>query len=332
MIGNKIKNKVSFPVHYKVKNKRTDKNDVSSIESDFKFQGEKFQVSLYDKESRQGIIPFDETDSLLLDALTRQIQAALENDFLQKQSLEMETVKRELAIAATIQQRILPENLPDIPGYELAGNNIPAIEVCGDYYDVIQVADEKYALIMADVSGKGIPAALLVSTLQASLRVYLENEPDLTYLNDRLNKLIYQSTTSEKYLTMSMCYLDSKTGDIEFVNAGHNPPLITHNDQSLTKVITGGIPIGMADLGLTYDKKKYKIEPGEGILMFTDGITEAMDMDEEMYEDDRLDAFLTKNRQESAPQFIDRLIDDVEKFVGDAPQSDDITALYVKRI
>jgi sigma-B regulation protein RsbU (phosphoserine phosphatase) len=330
--GNKIKNRVKFPLTYKVNNKRTGENDLTFIESEFKFQGEKYQVSLYDKESRNGLVQFDETDSLLLDALTRQIQAALENEFLQKQSLEMESVKRELAIAATIQQRILPENLPDIPGYQLAGKNIPAIEVCGDYYDVIQVADHKYALIMADVSGKGIPAALLVSTLQASLRVYLEHEPDLTYLNDRLNKLIFQSTTSEKYLTMSMCYLDSHTGDIEFVNAGHNPPLITHNDQSLTKVITGGIPIGMADLGLTYDKKKYKIEPGEAILMFTDGITEAMDIDEEMYEDDRLDTFLTDNREASATKFIDMLIEDVEKFVGGAPQSDDITALYVKRI
>jgi len=330
--GNRIKSRIKFPPTFDINGKADKKKPDYAIDSEFKFQGIKFSVTLYEKESRRGLIPFEETDSLLLNALTRQVQAAIENDYLQKQSLEMETVKKELAIAATIQQRILPESLPEIPGYEVAGKNIPAIEVCGDYYDVIQVDDHKYALIMADVSGKGIPAALLVSTLQASLRVYLESNPDLTFLNDRLNKLIYQSTTSEKYLTMSMCYLDIKTGDIDFVNAGHNPPLIAHNDQSLTKVITGGIPIGMADLGLSYDKKKYKIDHGEGILMFTDGITEAMDIDEEMYEDERLDEFLIKNRSLPANQFIDLLIDDVEKFVGTAPQSDDITALYVKRL
>jgi serine phosphatase RsbU (regulator of sigma subunit) len=330
--GNKIKNRIKFPMTFDINGKARGKANDLSIHSTFKFQGLKFIVTLYEKETRKGLIPFEETDSLLLDALTRQVQAAIENDYLQKQSLEMETVKRELAIAATIQQRILPENLPEITGYEVAGINIPAIEVCGDYYDVIQVDDHKYAIIMADVSGKGIPAALLVSTLQASLRVYLENNPDLSYLNDRLNKLIYQSTTSEKYLTMSICYLDTKTGGIDIVNAGHNPPLIVHNDQSLTKVITGGIPIGMADLGLSYDKKNYKIDHGESILLFTDGITEAMDLDEEMYEDERLDAFLIKNRSLSAKEFIDLLIDDVEKFVGNAPQSDDITALYVKRI
>jgi serine phosphatase RsbU (regulator of sigma subunit) len=330
--GNKIKRRIKFPTNFDINGKAVKAKTDFAIESAFKFQGLKFNVTLYEKESRKGLIPFEETDTLLLDALTRQVQAAIENDYLQKQSLEMETVKRELAIAATIQQRILPEDLPEIPGYEVAGKNIPAIEVCGDYYDVIQVDDHKYALIMADVSGKGIPAALLVSTLQASLRVYLESNPDLTYLNDRLNKLIYQSTTSEKYLTMSICYIDIKTGHLDFVNAGHNPPLLAHNDQSLTKVITGGIPIGMADLGLSYDKKNYKIERGEGILMFTDGITEAMDKDEEMYEDERLDAFLIKNRCLPAREFIDLLIDDVEKFVGNAPQSDDITALYVKRI
>jgi serine phosphatase RsbU (regulator of sigma subunit) len=330
--GNKIKNRIIFPSKFSVKDKNGNNADNLSIESSFKFQGLKFQVTLYDKESRQGLVPFDETDSLLLDALTRQIGAAIENDYLQKQSLEMETVKKEMAIAATIQQRILPEKLPEIPGYDLAGINIPTIEVCGDYYDVIQVADNKYALIMADVSGKGVPAALLVSSLQASLRVYLESNPDLTFLNDRLNKLIYQSTTSEKYLTMCMCYLDSNTGDIEFVNAGHNPPLIAHKDQSITKVITGGIPIGMADLGLPYDKKKYKIKRGESILMFTDGITEAMDSDEEMYEDERLEAFLLENHSNAAGEFISTLITDVEKFVGKAPQSDDITALYVKRL
>jgi serine phosphatase RsbU (regulator of sigma subunit) len=330
--GNKITNRISFPESYKVSGKSKDRDNDLSIEATFKFQNLKFQVTLYEKESRQGLVPFDETDSLLLDALTRQIHAALENEYLQKQSLEMESVKRELAIAATIQQRILPDQLPEIPGYDLAGKNIPTIEVCGDYYDVLQVAENKYALIMADVSGKGIPAALLVSSLQASLHVYLDSEPDLTVLSDRLNKLIYQSSTSEKYLTMSICYLNTLTGDIVCVNAGHNPPLIAHLDKSITKIITGGIPIGMADLGLEYETKNFKLEKGESLLMFTDGITEAMDIDEEMYEDDRLESFLLKNRHDPADQFIEKLITDVHKFVGKAPQSDDITALYVKRL
>jgi len=330
--GNKIVKRKNFPVTFSGIEKSTQGTTESRIEAMFKFQGVKYQVTLFDKESRQGIVPFDETDSLLLDALTRQAHAAIENEFLQKQSLEMETVKKEMAIAATIQQRILPETLPEIPGYDVAGKNIPTIEVCGDYYDIVQVDTHKYALIMADVSGKGVPAALLVSSLQASLRVYLESNPDLAILTERLNKLIYQSTTSEKYLTMSICYLNSETGEIESVNAGHNPPLIARSDHSITKITTGGIPVGMADFGLPYEKQTLCIGRGESLLMFTDGITEAMDLEEEMYEDDRLETFLLKNGSKPAADFIEELIDDVETFVGKAPQSDDITALYIKRL
>jgi sigma-B regulation protein RsbU (phosphoserine phosphatase) len=330
--GNTIVKRINFPETFAGIEKSSQRSVESRIEARFKFQGVNYQVTLFDKESRQGIVPFDETDSLLLDALTRQAHAAIENEFLQKQSLEMETVKREMAIAATIQQRILPEKLPVIPGYDLAGKNIPTIEVCGDYYDIVQVDTNKYALIMADVSGKGVPAALLVSSLQASLRVYLESNPDLAILAERLNKLIYQSTTFEKYLTMIICYLNSETGVIEAVNAGHNPPLIARRDHSIAKIITGGIPIGMVDIGFPYEKQNLCLERGESLLMFTDGITEAMDLEEEMYEDDRLETFLLKNGSKPASEFIEELIDDVETFVGKAPQSDDITTLYIKRL
>ena len=328
---NKITGRLYFPDSVK-KNYRQSNEDKSLIlEESFRFQNKQYKLNLQEKESRKGVEPFDETDKLLLNALMRQAHAAIEGEYLQQQSVEMEKVRRDLAIAATIQQRILPERLPEIPGYELAGINIPAIEVCGDYYDCLPVAKNKYALIMADVSGKGIPAALLVSSLQASLRVYLENEVNLTDLAEKLNKLIYNSTTSEKYLTMCICYLNTETGEIEALNAGHNPPLIARKDNTLTKIMVGGIPIGMADLGLTYEKKTFKIEPGESLLFFTDGITEAMDSEEEMYEDERLESFLINNQDRSAKQFVNDLIDNVQKFVGVAEQSDDITVLCLRR-
>jgi len=335
MIKIKNKNKIiyrkNFPSTFLYQNTGKMEDEDSVIEASFAYRGKKYLLTLYNKESRTGLIPFDETDHLLLDALTRQAHAAIENDYLQKRALEMETVKRELAIAATIQQRILPESLPVLEGYDLAGKNIPTIEVCGDYYDCIQIDDHRYALIMADVSGKGIPAALLVSSLQASLRAYLEGYPPLPTLASKLNKLIYQSTTAEKYLTMSICYLNTKTGELETLNAGHNPPLILHSDQSITKIKIGGIPIGMADLNLPYKMQELKLEPGDNLLMFTDGITEAMDVNEEMYEDDRLEKFMIQNRLKPASDFVEELMGDVNQFVGKAAQSDDITVLYLKR-
>ncbi len=329
--GNKVMDRLYFPAMDESRPNKRIKTHSVKLEGSFKFQGKKYIVELYEKESRKGEAFFDDTDQLLLDSLIRQTNAALESEYLQKQALEMEKVKRELAIAATIQQRILPESLEQIEGYDLSGINIPAIEVCGDYYDTMQIAENKYALIMADVSGKGIPAALLVSSLQASLRVYLEGGIELPILAEKLNKLIYNSTTAEKYLTMCICYLDAETGEIEAVNAGHNPPLIVRNNNILEKIDAGGIPIGMADLGLTYTKKSLRLEKGESLLLFTDGITEAMDNREEMFEDERLESFFIENSSKTANDFVNDLIRNVNEFVGRAPQSDDITVLYIKR-
>ncbi len=329
--GNKIIDRLYFPSGYSVRTSGKQREYQVELKGSFKFQGKRYVMELYDKESRKGMALFDDTDQLLLDALIRQTNAALESEYLTQQALEMEKVKRELAIAATIQQRILPENLPEISGYDLAGINIPAIEVCGDYYDSMQMPDNRYALIMADVSGKGIPAALLVSSLQASLRVYLEGGIAITSLAEKLNKLIYNSTTAEKYLTMCICFLNVETGEIEALNAGHNPPLILRNDKTLEKIGAGGIPIGMADFGLTYTKQNITLQKGESLLFFTDGITEAMDNREEMYEDDRLESFFIENQCKTAREFVDDLIRDVNEFVGRAPQSDDITVLYLKR-
>jgi serine phosphatase RsbU (regulator of sigma subunit) len=329
--GNKILHRINYPEKYSIKSEINGRPGESSLMATFNFQKTKYLLSLHNKETRKGLAPFDDTDRLLLDSLSRQTQAAIESGYLREKALEMETVKRELAIAATIQQRILPESLPTIDGYDISGINLPAIEVCGDYYDCMQINENKYALIMADVSGKGIPAALLVSSLQASLRIYFETDQPLILLAEKLNKLIYQSTTADKYLTMCICVLDIKSGTLEALNAGHNPPLIVHNDQTLTSIAPGGIPIGMADLGLSYQTAEYQLALGESILMFTDGITEAMDINENMYEDERLEAFYIKNRQKSAQEFVGDLINDVYQFVGGASQSDDITVLYLKR-
>ena len=329
--GRKLSGRLYFPDSAKRQFAKKNLSDDLKLEENFRFSHRHYCLELREKESRTGIVTFDDTDKLLINALMRQGHAAIENDFLQRQSVEMEKVKRDLAIAATIQQRILPESLPHLEGFDVAGVNIPAIEVCGDYYDCLPISENKYALIMADVSGKGIPAALLVSSLQASIRVYLESDRVLTALVEKLNKLIYRSTTAEKYLTMCICFLDIESGEVQALNAGHNPPLICRIDRTLEKIRTGGIPVGMADLDLPYKMQTFNLARGESILFFTDGITEAMDSEEEMYEDHRLESFFLANREKPARQFVDELIKDLNSFVGDAEQSDDITVFYIRR-
>jgi hypothetical protein len=217
------------------------------IEYSFSFNHKNYLFALSEKETRKGATSFSDLDKLLLQAISRQVQASIENEYLLSQSLEKERIEKELTLAAAIQQRIIPKELPKIDGYELAGINIPSKEVGGDYYDCISLGTDKFALIMADVAGKGVSAALLVNTLNAALYSYLEFNLPLTDLADKLNKLIFNSSPADKYITFFISVLDSKTGELDIVNAGHNPAFLLRNNGKLDQVEAGGIGLGMLD-------------------------------------------------------------------------------------
>ncbi len=302
------------------------------IESSFEFRKNLYRFVLSEKETRKGIIEFNELDQMLLDAISRQIRTAIENNFLLKESLEKERIEKELLLAASIQQQIIPDKLPVIEGYELAGENIPSREVGGDYYDCINLGGGKYALIIADVAGKGIAAALLVNTLNASLYSYLEFNLPLTEMADRLNKLIYNSSPPDKFITFFIAVLDSKSGELDVVNAGHNPILLLRKDGKLDKIDAGGIGLGMLDFGIPYQGEKLTMNPGDKLFLYTDGIPEAMNKDEVEYSDERMIEFFRNNAGKSAPDFINGIVEDVSKHVNGEPQSDDITSMLLKRV
>jgi len=302
------------------------------IESTFEFNKKKYTFIISGKETRKGLTDFNELDQLLLDAIARQVQAAIENNFLLKASLEKERIEKELLLAASIQQRIIPDKLPVIDGYDLAGKNIPSREVGGDYYDCIDLGNGRYALIIADVAGKGISAALLVNTLNAALYSYLEFNLPVTEMADKLNKLIFNSSPPDKFITFFIAVLDSKTGELDIVNAGHNPILLLRKDGKLNKIDAGGIGLGMLDLGIPYQGENLVINPGDKLFFYTDGIPEAMNNEEVEYSDERMIDFFLKNADKSASEFIDRIVADVNFYVKGAPQSDDITSMLLKRI
>lgn len=301
------------------------------IETKVEYQGYTYVVTLIDKESRNGYTNFDQTDEILLSAFARQVHGAVENRELHKEALENETLKKELSVASAIQKKIIPESLPLIEGYDLAGINIPSKEVGGDYYDCRVLGNGKVALIIADVTGKGVPASLLVSTLSASLHAYLEMNIPLDELAVKLNKLIYQSTPSDKFITCFIALLDPDTGEMNIVNAGHNPSLHLKKEKVIDKIAAGGVALGMFDMGLPFTSQKTRLEKGERILMFTDGIPEAMNESDEEYSDERLEKFCIDNCFYEANIFVDQLVADLRSFTKDTPQSDDITALYLIR-
>lgn len=307
-------------------------NNKFRIQSSFEHYDRTYTFILSEKETRHNTTAFTELDQLLLDSIARQVAASLENEYLHKQAIEKEKIEQEITVAASIQKRILPESLPIINGYDIAGINIPSREVGGDYYDCFSLSNGRYALIIADVAGKGIGAALLVSTLNAALNSYLQFDIPLTDMSDRLNKLIYKSSPSDKYITFFMAVLDSNTGDLDIVNAGHNPIFLLRKDGTLEKLDAGGVGLGMFDFGIPFEGKKSVMNPGDKLFLYTDGIPEAMNEREEEYSDEKMISFFKTHSNMSGKEFIDLMVKDVRNHTGGTPQSDDITAMILKRI
>lgn len=327
--GDHLKEEVYFPDSAQVKRTASEKNRIATS---FSFAGNTYSFELFEKESRNGILPFEETDQLLLDALARQVHASLENRYLHEQALEKQKIEHDIAVAAAIQKRLLPTSLPTIKGYDIAGINIPSKSVGGDYYDCIPLPGSKYALIIADVAGKGVPAALLVSSLHAYLSAYLESTIPLGQLAQRLNQAIWRASTDDKFITALIALLSPETGELELLNAGHNPPYLLRNEGTVQEFGAVGLPLGMLDTDFHYRSERVTVRKGERLLLYTDGITEASDEHEEFYDDHfPLREFVIHHKPERAEVFIADLISDIKKFTGTAPQSDDITALYLYR-
>ena len=302
------------------------------IGSGFSFHGLAYTLELFEKESRKGTVPFDDTDELLLSALTRQVHASLENRYLHQQALEKQRMENDLSLAAAIQKRIIPESLPVIEGYDIAGINIPSKSVGGDYYDCVPLSDGRCALVIADVAGKGIPAALLVSSFHAYLAAYLEGGYSLVQLAQRMNRVIYSASTDDKFITGFLALLDPRSGSLETLSAGHNPVYWIRNDGTMIELDTGGVAFGMIDIEFPFQSRTVAIEPGERLLLYTDGVTEAINEKEEQYDNVvSLKNFVLAKKPDEAGTFIQDLIEDIRRFCGMAPQADDITALYLVR-
>lgn len=327
-LNDKIKKEFSFPQKFKLD--EIIKSKVK-IESSFTENGSEYNWILADKETRKGITDFDATDELLLTSITRQVQAALENAKLHTEIIEKENIERELAVAGSIQKKILPDFLPEINGYDIAGINIPSKEVGGDYYNVIELRNGKYAMIMADVAGKGMPASLLVSTLDAALSAYLDMEIPLDEMANKINTIIYKASPLDKFITFFIAVLESESGELDIINAGHNPSLILTSDNELRLIEAGGVAFGMFDMGLPFTGEKIILKKGERLFMFTDGIPEAMNKDEVEYSDERMEKLFKSKRPKKSQTFINNIVKDIKKFTGNTPQSDDITALYLIR-
>jgi len=272
---------------------------------------------------------FSEAELEFLKTLGNQAVAALENARLFEETLEKQRMEEELNLARNMQRALLPETLPQPEGVEIAAVNISSRQVGGDYYDVIPISETRYGIAIADVSGKGAGAALLMSNLQAGLQALATGDDDLPTMVGRINNLIHRNTGLDKFITFFYGILDTEHRTFTFCNAGHNPPYRFNASNSIDELMTGGIILGMMP-DMPYEMETISLCPGDRLVLYTDGITEAMDLDEEEYGEDRLQDAVKSRPEMTAQALMDGIGEEVRAFTGTAPQSDDITMLVLR--
>jgi sigma-B regulation protein RsbU (phosphoserine phosphatase) len=254
---------------------------------------------------------------------------SLENARLFGEALEKQRLEEELAIARQIQQRLLPKEPPKLSDFEIAAVNLPTYSVGGDYFDYFAIDDHRYIISIADVSGKGIPAALLMSNMQATLHAMIFTEIPLNQIVARINTLLYQNTTYDKFITGFVGILDLRDRTFTSVNAGHNFPYLCHANGEMETLQKGGLLLGMIP-NVAYEIETHHLQSGDWVFMFTDGINEAMNVKDEEFTDARLEEVLRTNLGSSAADMVRAMSDAVKLHTAGAPQSDDITMIAIK--
>ncbi len=275
---------------------------------------------------------FTKDDEHFLDAFSDHVSVAVENAQLHEALIEKERMEKEIEIAASIQRALLPKHLPKIPLYDLAAVAMPCKSVGGDYYDIIPLDQDRFVLVVADVAGKGVPAALLVSTLQASLHAYIQMGGSLPELVRRLNGVVYKNTSADRFITLFACVLDARNHLLTYINAGHNYPFcVNGKTKDVLALAEGGVPLGMFP-NATYKEGTMVIRPNDLLVFYTDGVTEAKNKTFADYGDDRFKNCIERFVALDATGVKTSILSDIHSFTGAEPQSDDLTLLVVKRV
>ena len=272
---------------------------------------------------------FEPADFEILQLLTSQVAMADENMRLLEDNVEKKRLEGEMQIARQVQEGMLPHDLPETPGLEVAARSLFCYEVAGDYYDIARVDDDRTVLAIGDVSGKGAGAALLMSNLQASFRTTVEMDIPLTRMVTGMNELIYRNSQPDQFITFFVCIYDRSSRRLTYVNAGHNPPYLFGRDGRIEELTDGGILLGAAP-GMSYQMGQKQLQPDDCLFLFTDGLSEAWSEQDEMYGEQRIVEFLKKHCTESSASILTGLEADVKEFIGTKPLLDDFTVIVAR--
>lgn len=285
-------------------------------------------LTAYNKKDQQGFTPGDER---LLAIIAAQSAQVVENARLYEEERLYIKMKEELRLASRIQSDLLPKERPQIPGYDIAATTIPAEQVGGDYYDFICCHQNRLVVCLGDVSGKGLPASLLMANLQATLRGQAPLTPIPKECLARANRLLFNSTSPEKFATLFYAVLDLERQSFCYSNAGHERPMLVKANGEALRLCTGGLPLGMVDEWV-YEDECVDFHSGDLLVVFSDGIGETVGEQGEPFGDERALEVVKANAHLSAGGLMEKILDAVRTYSGNSLQSDDRTLVVVKRM
>ncbi|HEX4149895.1 MAG TPA: SpoIIE family protein phosphatase, partial [Pirellulales bacterium] len=284
------------------------------------------QIDTLDQRAR-----FQQDDLDVLASVAWQAAIAVENAQLHESALRQQSLERDLDLAHKVQQGILPSAPPQVAGYEFFDYYDAASQVGGDYFDYVALPGQRLAVVLADVSGKGMPAALIVARLSSEARYSLASEPTPSAALNRLNQSFSRSGWEDRFVTLVLAVIDLEKHRVTLANAGHMAPLLRRADGSIKPLGRDetGLPLGV-DFETTYRQLQIELHPGDHIMMFTDGISEAMNGRQELYGNKRLEAQLKRDLPNASAQGSG-VLEDLRLFVGNHQQTDDMCLLCFGR-
>ncbi|MFH1278394.1 MAG: GAF domain-containing SpoIIE family protein phosphatase [Candidatus Eisenbacteria bacterium] len=265
----------------------------------------------------------------LLSILSQQIGFAVRNARLHEEALERALVDEELAMARAIQESIVPRRRPEFPGLDVAALNLPSRQMGGDYYDLIPLPGGALAVAVGDVSGKGIPAALLMSMLHAALHVQMNGNPEPALLMSRLNRILYDSTSPEQFATFFFGVYDRGASRLRFTNGGHNFPVLLRKNGSVECLVEGGLVLGFTS-SARYEEGRVDVNAEDLLVFYSDGVTEEAREDDEQFGEERLIDTVRRHRSEPAAAIVEAVREEVSRFAGRERFGDDFTLIVLR--
>ena len=271
---------------------------------------------------------FTKDEVRLVQSMANQAAVAIEKAKLYEQSIEKQRIEQELTLAGEIQAALLPRAGPDLIGFDIKAKIVPCGQLSGDLYDFVELGDRRAGLVIADVSGKGAPGAILMATTRVILRTQAQDTPATGDVIHRVNRALCEDTRSTEFVTMFYCTLDAQTATLTYTSAGHNPPILFRGSQTIF-LEEGGIPLGIIE-NAVYDEGRIELAAGDVLLFYTDGVTEAMNDKRDLFGMKRLMRVVQQNLAMDSQAIIDTIYGEVLGFAADAPQSDDLTLMILK--